>query len=954
MSDESKTRKELLNELGELRQKISQLETLEQQHQLAAQSLVESEERYRKITDTVTDYMFRVRVEHGQPVETVHGTACVAVTGYTSEEFAANPYLWFQMVHEEDTHLVQQQASQIYSGKKGEPIEHRIIRKDGTIRWVSNTPVLHVNEKGELISYDGLIKDITERRIAEEELKGTRDYLDNIIENLGEGIFVSNTTGCVTRVNKAFLELMGWTKDEMIGMHHVEFIPQEPGIYESTLGDKVELTVEILDSARRGFIKLFEEGKLVNFETYFLNKQKNLLLIQENMVLLWDGKGERIGGVGIIRDITAKKKAEEALKKSEEKYQNLLENASDAILVANEDGIIVGVNKSAERMFGYTREQLIEKSVSILLPSQVWEKEKMYMEEFSKTHKLVVGVTSERAMVRKDGQLITVEPSFSVSKLDGEFLMTVVLRDISERKRVEREIKEARDFLESVIESSRDGILITDSAGYITSANKAMEMMSKYRKEELIGKHTSVLMAEDEAMRKIILQKMTEMFEKGFIFYEVVQMTRDGNLINVECATSLIKDEEGNNIGAVSIIRDITERKKMENQLLQSEKLKSLGELAGGVAHDFNNILAAILGRAQLLKMVVGSTQGDEGGKRSVNELKKGLDIIEKAAKDGAETVRRIQEFSRKRDDEAYFATVDINEAIDHAIEYTKVRWKDDAELKGIKINVQKELSPIAPVSGRAAELREVFTNLINNAIDAMPHGGTIRLETVNEGTHVSIKVKDTGIGIPGAIRERIFDPFFTTKGVKSTGLGLSVSYGIIKRHKGIILVDSAEGKGTLFTITIPFAEGVVKSEAKVKPLKDTQKRAHILVVEDEVAVRNLLASILTMGGHKVETAPDGTQGIRLFQEKKFDLVFTDLGMPGMSGWQVAREVKRIHGGIPVAIITGWNIELEEAEMRENGVDLIVQKPFEVDRVLRLVQEGIIIRDKFKKQSAKK
>ena len=678
------------------------------------------------------------------------------------------------------------------------------------------------------------------------------------------------------------------------------------------------------------------------------------MFVQENIVLLSNERGERIGAVGIIRDITERKRLEGILKKSEEKYQRLLENASDAILVANEDGIIVEVNKSTEKMLGFTSEELVGKSASLLLPPQVWEKEKMYMEEFKRTHSLVAGVAGEREIIRRDGQPVIVEPSLSITELEGGYLMTAVLRDVSERKKAEREIKEARDFLISVIESSRDGILITDSAGYITAVNKSMEMMCRYRKEELIGKHASILTVEDEAMRKLILQKTAEMFEKGFASFEAVQMTRDGNLINVECGTSLIKDEEGNYIAGVSIIRDITERKKMEQQLLQSEKLKSLGELAGGVAHDFNNILAAILGRAQLLKMVVGSTQGDEGGKKSVNELKKGLDIIEKAAKDGAETVRRIQEFSRRRDDEAYFDTVDINEAIDHAIEYTKVRWKDDAELKGIKINVQKEFSPVASVLGRAAELREVFTNLINNAIDAMPDGGTIRLETVNEGTHVSIKVKDTGIGIPGAIRERIFDPFFTTKGVKSTGLGLSVSYGIIKRHKGIILVDSAEGKGTMFTITIPFAEGVVESEAKVKPLKGTQKRAHILVVEDEVAVLNLLASILTMGGHKVETATDGTQGIRLFQEKKFDLVFTDLGMPGMSGWQVAREVKRINGGIPVAIITGWNVELEEAEMRENGVDLIVQKPFEVDRVLRLVQEGIILRDKFKNQSAKK
>jgi len=235
MSDESKTRKELLSELRELRQKISQLEALDQQRQLVAQSLKESEERYREITDAVTDYMFRVRVEHGKPVETVHGTACVAVTGYTSEEFAANPYLWFQMVHEEDKHLVQQQASQIYSGEKGEPIEHRIIRKDGTIRWVSNTLVLHFTERGELVSYDGLIKDITERRITEEELKNTRDYLDNIIENSVDCIVVSDTTGLITMVNKSFLELVGCSKKEVIGMHTAEFLPQEPGVYETIL-----------------------------------------------------------------------------------------------------------------------------------------------------------------------------------------------------------------------------------------------------------------------------------------------------------------------------------------------------------------------------------------------------------------------------------------------------------------------------------------------------------------------------------------------------------------------------------------------------------------------------------------------------------------------------------------------------------------------------------------------
>jgi len=280
------------------------------------------------------------------------------------------------------------------------------------------------------------------------------------------------------------------------------------------------------------------------------------LFVQENIVLLSNERGERIGAVGIIRDITERKRLEGILKKSEEKYQRLLENASDAILVANEDGIIVEVNKSTEKMLGFTSEELVGKSASLLLPPQVWEKEKMYMEEFKRTHSLVAGVAGEREIIRRDGQPVIVEPSLSVTELEGGYLMTAVLRDVSERKKAEREIKEARDFLISVIESSRDGILITDSAGYITAVNKSMEMMCRYRKEELIGKHASILTVEDEAMRKLILQKTAEMFEKGFASFEAVQMTRDGNLINVECGTSLIKDEEGNYIAGVSIIRD--------------------------------------------------------------------------------------------------------------------------------------------------------------------------------------------------------------------------------------------------------------------------------------------------------------------------------------------------------------------------------------------------------------
>ena len=488
--------------------------------------------------------------------------------------------------------------------------------------------------------------------------------------------------------------------------------------------------------------------------------------------------------------------------------------------------------------------------------------------------------------------------------------------------------------------------MITEGSGQVLSSNTAIEEMSGYKKEELVGKHVSIFSPDDKTAYEMIMEKTAELYEKGFSFYESKLKTKDGELTDVECSSSMLQDNKGNSVGAVSIIRNISDRKRMEHKLFQSEKLKSLGELAGGVAHDFNNVLAAILGRAQLLKMVCEPPLDKNERRKSVTELKKGLEIIEKAAKDGAETVRRIQEFARRRDEDKYFTALEVNEIIDNALEFTKVRWKNEPESKGIKITIKKEFSPLPATAGSAAELREVFTNILNNAIDAMPQGGTIRIKTFKEEKQIAIKIEDTGIGIVHESKERIFDPFFTTKGPQSSGLGMSVSYGIINRHRGTIKVESVEGKGTAFTITLPISEKAVKEE-EAQPVSNEGRNARILVIEDEKEVCELLCSILTTGGHEVETASDGSKGITLFKKKEFDLVFTDLGMPGMSGWQVAEKVKSINKNIPVVLITGWNVELKESEMRESGVDLIVHKPFEVTQVFELVQEGMLLKDRF-------
>jgi signal transduction histidine kinase/CheY-like chemotaxis protein len=430
---------------------------------------------------------------------------------------------------------------------------------------------------------------------------------------------------------------------------------------------------------------------------------------------------------------------------------------------------------------------------------------------------------------------------------------------------------------------------------------------------------------------------------------EAIAFGKDGKEFPVE--TSMFGSAIHGEYILTSFIRDISARKKIEQQLLQSEKLKYLGELSGGVAHDFNNVLAAILGRVQLLKMQLKPPIGKEEKRKTVLELEKGLEIIERASLDGAETVRRIQEFSRRRTDEKSFAQIDINELVENALEFTKVQWKNDAESKGIKIKVKKELSPINPILGSSSEIREVFTNLINNAIDAMPQGGTIRVESFMDDTIAVIRISDTGNGIPKHIKARIYDPFFTTKDVKSTGLGLSVSYGIINRHRGTITADSVEGEGTTFTVKFPItnkkAEGNIKKK-NVIPLEKKQKKARILVIDDEEDIRKLLKDILTNAGHKVEIAADGNEGIEIFKKKKFDLVLTDLGMPVMSGWEVAEKVKSINEKVPVALITGWNVKLDGSEMNDSGINLVIHKPFKMEQVLNLVQEGMILRDQLK------
>jgi PAS domain S-box-containing protein len=376
-------------------------------------------------------------------------------------------------------------------------------------------------------------------------------------------------------------------------------------------------------------------------------------------------------------------------------------------------------------------------------------------------------------------------------------------------------------------------------------------------------------------------------------------------------------------------LRDALRRaEESQQRVVQGERLRALGELAGGVAHDFNNVLAIIVGRVEAL---LAETEDPA--------LTRHLDVILKVASDAGLTVQRIQAFTRRRLARPS-QSVDLNEIVDEVVEVTRSRWKDAAQARGVRYDMVVTHGELPRIAGEASELREALTNIVFNALDAMPSGGTITLTTGREHDTVFCAIQDTGIGMPDAVRRRVFDPFFTTKGERGTGLGLSVVYGIVTRHGGDIDVDSRLGRGTTFTLRLPVRAPTPAGEAAQAPATAT-RAGRVLVVEDEDEVREILTSVLRSDGHAVVACPDGDRALAELGASPFDLVITDLGMPGLSGWDVARAVKELHPGTPVAMVTGWSEQIDPAQAGSEGIDYLIAKPFRRQEIRVMVASAL-------------
>ena len=496
----------------------------------------------------------------------------------------------------------------------------------------------------------------------------------------------------------------------------------------------------------------------------------------------------------------------------------------------------------------------------------------------------------------------------------------VIARDISDLRDVEEEASKQRAFLASLVDLAPDEIYTLDAERRFTWMNQRAEVDSGLTPSVLLGQDFTMIVASESKEEAGAAVQCTLAGEQKQ--FEVRTICADGRVRCMDAHTSPLW-RDGSITGVMVFMSDITERKLAQERAARSDKLRALGELAAGVAHNLNNSLTVIQGRAQLLSMRSGA---DEPNKKS-------LEVITQAVGDCSQTLRRLLDFSRRGSTRAS-APVDLSELVISSAEIARPKWQAESAHRTGTIEVRMEAPKAVLTLGDSSELREVVLNLIFNAVDAMPQGGTIEIGTRNDGLNAGFWVADTGSGMPPKVIARIFEPFYSTKGERGTGLGLSASHGIIENHGGHINVTSAPGRGTRFEVILPLHES--SSPAPATPLAPTNgiKPARVLVVEDEEKVRVLLNDAFRAQGHEVTEATTGAEALDRLDKGEFDLMVCDLGLPELSGLHVARWVKEFRPDLPVIIATGFSEMIADEDYQKARIDQVIPKPYALADVL--------------------
>lgn len=510
--------------------------------------------------------------------------------------------------------------------------------------------------------------------------------------------------------------------------------------------------------------------------------------------------------------------------------------------------------------------------------------------------------------------------------------------DITDRKKAEEDLRSSEERYRRLVENVPLGVFSLDPHQCFVEANPAfaeilgLESTSQLR-GTCFGDHPGLAASGlEEDIRACAESGDSALVERTIL-------SSSGKPVNIRVYITPVRSRRGFLSGLQLLVQDITEHKRAQEILIQSERLKAVGELAGGVAHNFNNLLQVILTGAQLLSLNL-----DLG---EMEEAREQVRQITESCRLGSETVKRLQHFTKLRSEDLDpISRFDVSETVLQAAEISKTWWKINPERKGVHIALEMDLKPECFIYGRESDLFEVLINLIKNASEALPDGGRILLSTCRDEDLVTIEVHDNGVGIAEQEMGRIFEPFFTTKGYQRTGMGLAGSYGLVCQLGGEICADSAPGEGSRFVVRLPSAphsEPVEESLEGIGP----SRRISFLLIDDMQAVVEMLQKGLERRGHTVHTALNGSEGLDLFREHRPDVIVCDLGMPHMNGWEVGKTVRdeceRENRDKPLfVLLTGWSCQDREIrKIEESGVDDIIEKPVDPPSLLKVVEKGL-------------
>lgn len=883
--------------------------------------LRQSEEKYRLMFEHSPLGVF-----HFDETGTI--TACndsfVRITGYSREKL-----IGLNTIRDIRDEKMIAAFKEALSGGMGhyEDYYSSVTRKKITPVKCEFAPIL--SQDGEVTGGIGIVEEITVRKNAEDALRESEELFRLAFQTSPDPVNITTLKdGLYVDVNDGFISLTGYSRDEVVGK-----TTSELGMWNDP------------EDRRRLVRTLQKNGHVQNLEAKFRLKDGRVItgLLSARVFRL---KGEP-HFLSIVRDIDEWRRTEEALRESEEKYRKLFQNAPIGIFQSTIEGTFLNVNPYFAQIFGYESPEDVIDSVKDVASQMfcVPENRAQVLEMALKHDRLR---SFEIQYCRKDGSAFTGNLHMQVVRQDDGSVghLEGFVEDITERKRAEEALRESEQRYRAIFNNAAAGINLTDSEGRFIEVNSTSASMYGYTQEELRGltfydlTHPEDV---DSSRRELVpLQQGT----KDSFRLEKRYIRKDGKVIWAELSVSAISDASGEYTATLAVVVDITDRKQSEQereslqkQLLQAQKMEAIGTLAGGIAHDFNNLLQIVLGYADLLLMKKESQDPD----------RKKLEVIQHAARDGADLVARILTFSRKS--ESKVRPMDLND---------EIRRVEKLLRRALPKMIQIDLllaDDLRIIDADPAQIEQVILNLGVNAQHALPAGGRLIVATSNvslgdesvnthlgekPGKYVLLTVSDTGMGMSPEVLDRIFEPFFTTKANgEGTGLGLAMVHGIVTQHGGYIKCYSEPGMGTSFKMYFPVSSAEILSDSAVTGEMPAQGSETVLLVDDDDRVREMTRQMIEIGGYKVVVARSGEEALLKYGDcrDEISLVILDLIMPGMGGKLCLEELLRIDPDARVIVASGYSSDARTHHMKGSGARGFILKPYDAKGILEAIRK---------------